>query len=138
MQGTGVIVIDYVTTGDSPLKDVRVRQALNYAVDRQALINRFLAGATRPAGSGLRANVPGSDASIAPYAYDPAKAHTLLAEAGHGEGLVLKAVTFFVNCLTDNALAPVGIFHDRYDPVRTELETTLAQFQDNVQVFEFL
>ena len=89
--GTGIIVIDFVTNGDSPLKDLKVRQALNYAVDRQRLIDRFLAGATRPAGSGLRANVPGYDASIAPYPYDPAKARALLAEAGHGDGLVLKA-----------------------------------------------
>ncbi len=59
-------------------------------------------------------------------------------DAYYPEALVLKAVTFFVNCQTDNALATVGIFHDRYDPVRTELETTLAQFQDNVQFFEFL
>ncbi len=89
--GTGVIVIDFVTTGGSPLRDARVRQALNYAIDRQALVERFLAGATRPAGSGLRANVPGYDASIAPYTYDPAKARALLAEAGHGDGLVLRA-----------------------------------------------
>jgi tetratricopeptide (TPR) repeat protein len=54
------------------------------------------------------------------------------------EALVLKAVTFFVNCQTDNALATVGLFHERFDPVRDELETTLAQFQDNVQFFEFL
>ncbi len=54
------------------------------------------------------------------------------------EALVLKAVTFFVNCQTDNALATVGLFHERFDPVRDELEAALAQFQDNVQFFEFL
>jgi tetratricopeptide (TPR) repeat protein len=54
------------------------------------------------------------------------------------EAVVLKAVTFFVNCQTDNALATVGLFHERFDPVRDELESTLAQFQDNVQFFEFL
>jgi hypothetical protein len=59
-------------------------------------------------------------------------------DAYYPEAVVLKAVTFFVNCQTDNALATVGIFHDRYDPVRDELEQTLAQFQDNVQFFEFL
>jgi peptide/nickel transport system substrate-binding protein len=89
--GTGVIVIDFVTNRESPLRDVRVRRALNYAIDRQSLIDRFLAGSTRPAGSGLRANVPGYDASIAPYPYDPARARALLAEAGFGAGITLKA-----------------------------------------------
>ncbi|MBC7174633.1 MAG: hypothetical protein H5U40_19465 [Polyangiaceae bacterium] len=59
-------------------------------------------------------------------------------DAYYPEAVVLKAVTFFVNCQTDNALATVGLFHDRYDPVRDELEQTLARFQDNVQFFEFL
>lgn len=59
-------------------------------------------------------------------------------DAYYPEALVLKAVTFFVNCQTDNALATVGIFHDRYDPVRNELERELAKYQDNVQFFEFL
>ncbi|MFO0693536.1 MAG: hypothetical protein U0230_08275 [Polyangiales bacterium] len=54
------------------------------------------------------------------------------------EGIVLKAVTFFVNCQIDNAEAMIQLYHQRYDPVRTELETTLARFEDNTQFFEFL
>ncbi len=54
------------------------------------------------------------------------------------EAIVLKAVTFFVNCQFDNAMAMVGLFHERYDPVRTELESILGQFEDNTQFFEFL
>lgn len=54
------------------------------------------------------------------------------------EAIVLKAVTFFVNCQFDNALAMIGKFHEMYDPVRQELETKLAQFEDNTQFFEFL
>jgi hypothetical protein len=51
---------------------------------------------------------------------------------------VLKSVTFFVNCQLENAEAMIGQFHERYDPVRTELETILGQFQDNTQFFGFL
>ncbi|MBK8168912.1 MAG: tetratricopeptide repeat protein [Sandaracinaceae bacterium] len=54
------------------------------------------------------------------------------------EALVLKAVVFFSNCQLDNADAMVQIFHDRFDPVRSELDTTLAQFQDNQAFYEFL
>lgn len=54
------------------------------------------------------------------------------------EAMVLKAVTFFVNCQFDNARAQIGKFHDAYDPVRQELEAKLAEFEDNTQFFEFL
>jgi len=60
------------------------------------------------------------------------------ADSYYPEALVLKAVTFFVNCQLENAEAMIGQFHERYDPVRTELETILGQFQDNTQFFGFL
>ena len=59
-------------------------------------------------------------------------------DAYYPEAVVLKAVTFFVNCQFDNALSMIGQFHEMFDPVRQELETTLAQFEDNTQFFEFL
>ncbi|MGD8608833.1 MAG: hypothetical protein PVH21_16160 [Myxococcales bacterium] len=54
------------------------------------------------------------------------------------EALVLKAVTFFVNCQVDNADATVAQFHDRYDPVKQELDAVLRKHQDNASFFEFL
>lgn len=54
------------------------------------------------------------------------------------EALLLKAVTFFVNCQAANADAVVSQFHERYDPVKRELDTILAQNKDNEQFFEFL
>jgi hypothetical protein len=54
------------------------------------------------------------------------------------EALVLKAVTFFVNCQVDNAEATVAHFHDRYDPVKRELDAVLKKHQDNADFFEFL
>ena len=59
-------------------------------------------------------------------------------DAYYPEALVIKAVTFFVNCQIDNASATVAHFHERYDPVRDELEAVLAQHQDNTSFFEFL
>ena len=68
--------------------------------------------------------------------------HTLFSPyfdtAYYPEALVLKAVVFFSNCQVDNADAMVEQFHERYDPVKNELEQTLSQFQDNNQFFEFL
>jgi len=68
--------------------------------------------------------------------------HTLYSpyfeQAFYPEALVLKAVTFFVNCQVDNAEATVAKFHDTYDPVKQELDSVLAKHQDNADFFEFL
>jgi TolA-binding protein len=54
------------------------------------------------------------------------------------EALVLKAVVFFYNCQMENAAAMVAKFHERYDPVKEQLESKLAQFKDNQSFYEFL
>ncbi len=59
-------------------------------------------------------------------------------DAYYPEAVVLKAVTFFVNCQIENAEAMIGTYHERFDPVRQELETILAGFEDSTQFFEFL
>ncbi|MDH3655787.1 MAG: hypothetical protein OEN21_16095 [Myxococcales bacterium] len=68
--------------------------------------------------------------------------HTLYSpyfeQAFYPEALVLKAVTFFVNCQVDNAEATVAKFHDLYDPVKQELDSVLAKHQDNADFFDFL
>lgn len=68
-----------------PFTDKRVRQAMNYAVDKKKLLqlnnNRGV-----PAKSFLPPNMPGHDGSIAGYPFDPERARVLLAEAGYGQG----------------------------------------------------
>lgn len=68
--------------------------------------------------------------------------HTLYSpyfeDSFYPEALVLKAVTFFVNCQVDNAEATVAQFHDRYDPVKQELDAVLQKNQDNADFFQFL
>ena len=59
-------------------------------------------------------------------------------DAYYPEAIVLKAVTFFVNCQVENAEAMVGKFHELYDPVRQELNEILGRFEDNTAFFEFL
>lgn len=77
------------------LADVRVRQALNYAIDRKAVTAVVGAGFGRPID---QMAVPGDD-SYDPkldnaYPYDPAKAKQLLAAAGYGNGLTLPALVW--------------------------------------------
>jgi peptide/nickel transport system substrate-binding protein len=68
---------------DSPLKDVRVRQALNYCVDRDGIV-ALLNGMAEPAVGWLKANDAAFGKPANRYRFDPAKAKALLAEAGFG------------------------------------------------------
>ena len=68
-----------------PFNDVRVRQALNYAVDKDAVIKAVLRGQGKPADSPLAPRVWGYT-PVKTYPYDPAKAKALLAEAGYPNG----------------------------------------------------
>lgn len=66
-----------------PTKDVRVRQALNYAVDKDALAEGLFEGYAKIAqGQLLSPSFFGFNKAVGPYPYDPAKARALLKEAG--------------------------------------------------------
>jgi len=74
----------------SPLHDKRVRQALNYAIDKQAIIDGLFQGEARAlSGQILRKEQIGFDPEIKDYPYDPAKAKALLKEAGFPNGLTI-------------------------------------------------
>jgi peptide/nickel transport system substrate-binding protein len=79
---------------DQPWADVRVRQALNYAVDREAIAQSIFHGEAVPAGAPNP--VPGW-VDIEPYPYDPDKATDLLAEAGYPDGFPLTLKTLQAN-----------------------------------------
>jgi peptide/nickel transport system substrate-binding protein len=74
----------------SPVDDVRVRRALNYAVDRQALADILLRGLAKPAGQPASRVTTGYAPDVEPYPYDPAKARSLLAEAGYPDGFAVE------------------------------------------------
>jgi peptide/nickel transport system substrate-binding protein len=65
-----------------PLADRRVRQAINHAVDVQAIIDSVLLGNGKRINSSMPPNVWGYDTSIPFYDYNPKKAKELLAAAG--------------------------------------------------------
>jgi peptide/nickel transport system substrate-binding protein len=70
-----------------PLSDVRVRQALNYATDVDAIVKNVLEGNGRRLAGPLTPQMFGYDASVKGYGPDPARARKLLAEAGYPDGL---------------------------------------------------
>jgi ABC-type transport system substrate-binding protein len=74
---------------NTPFKDVRVRQALNYAVDRASLVT-LLNGTAEPAFGFWKRDDPRFGHPKNTYTYDPAKAKALLAEAGYKDGQPVK------------------------------------------------
>ncbi|WP_437357698.1 ABC transporter substrate-binding protein [Inquilinus limosus] len=65
-----------------PLDDKRVRQAINMAVDKDAIIRAVYLGGAVPAKNPLPPVIWSYNDAITPYPYDPAAAKTLIAEAG--------------------------------------------------------
>jgi peptide/nickel transport system substrate-binding protein len=69
-----------------PLDDLRVRQAIAHAIDRQAIIDGAMFGYGTPIGSHFAPHHPAYEDLTGLSAYDPDKARALLAEAGLAEG----------------------------------------------------
>jgi peptide/nickel transport system substrate-binding protein len=84
-----VISFAFVVGQGKPVDDVRVRRALNYAVDKDSIAKVILQGTARPATQGAVRGLLGYDPTLAPYPYDVAKAKALLKEAGFEKGFSL-------------------------------------------------
>jgi peptide/nickel transport system substrate-binding protein len=78
------------TLKDGPLQNKLVRQAINYAVDVDAIQQALLGGMGTRIALTLPTNAFGYDPAWAPYPYDPEKAKALLTEAGYPDGFTIK------------------------------------------------
>ncbi len=79
----------------APFDDPRVRQAFNYALDKERLINTFAGGNALVADGPLPPGMPGYGGLEGPsYPYDPDKARQLLAEAGFADPGDMGTLTF--------------------------------------------
>jgi len=69
-----------------PFTDKRVRQALNYAVDKDAIVRDVLKGTGAPSKGPVLPGTWGDEARLKAFPYDPERAKKLLAEAGYPGG----------------------------------------------------
>lgn len=74
-----------INTTRPPFDDRRVRQALNLAIDKQAIVEHITRGGQVPARHMAPPGLPGYESPLGP-AYDPERARALLAEAGYPDG----------------------------------------------------
>ncbi|HEV7369791.1 ABC transporter substrate-binding protein [Arenibaculum sp.] len=73
-------------TQKEPFTDKRVRQALNMAIDKQAIIDTVYQGAGVKAHNPLPPTIWSYNEEVEPYPYDPEKARQMLADAGYPDG----------------------------------------------------
>ena len=83
----GVMPYMGINTYEPPFDDVRVRQAVNYAIDKELISKALFDGKAIICAGPISPRTFGHDPNLKPYPYDPAKAQSLLKEAGHPDGL---------------------------------------------------
>jgi len=87
--------VDFIQLDEhyAPFKKVAVRQALNYAINRNAIVKLAYQGHAVPGASFMPYRMEYYNTAIKPYPYNPAKAKQLLAQAGYPHGFTTFLIT---------------------------------------------
>ena len=100
------------TGPDSPFKELKVRQAIAHAIDRQGIVTALVQGGARVLHAFCFPQDFGCPKDVVQYDYDPAKARQLLSEAGYPNGFEATFSAWrdrpYVEAIMSN-LADVGI-----------------------------
>ncbi len=95
---------NFVDGREPALSDVRVREALNIAVDRESIIATLLDGATVAATQPAPPTVYGFNPDLPPIPYDPDRAIQLMSEAGYSDGFKFEVVATAGSSANDSAV----------------------------------
>jgi peptide/nickel transport system substrate-binding protein len=116
-----------IATDTAPFDDVRVRKALNMALDVDTIAQVFVSEeAYRLASLHPDERSMGFNSDLAPYAYEPDRARALLEEAGHGDGI---DIVFEVTTAVPQAMAEAMVAQWAEVGIRAELQVSeLAEF----------
>ncbi|MDP5292597.1 ABC transporter substrate-binding protein [Oceanimonas sp. CHS3-5] len=89
--GTRIITFQLNQDRFEPFRDVRVRQAVNYAINQEGIVKRIMRGFGTTAGQQAPAGYVGHNPDLVPR-YDLDKAKALMAEAGYADGFKLSMI----------------------------------------------
>ena len=122
-----------MNVNQEPFKDVRVRQALNYSVDKDLIVKKVYNGMAQPLGGPLSPLNNFADPSLKPYPYDKNKALALLKEAGWVPG---------PNSILTKGGKTFTFVMDTIQTIRPLAETVSAMLRDvgidsSVRVWEY-
>ena len=102
----------------SPISNINVRKAMNYAIDRETIAKTILSDVSSPVSQMATPEVFGYNPKLDPYPFDPLRAKKLLADAGFESGIKLRAIvrsdpsvpeSTLVNQVVAQNLSDVGI-----------------------------
>ena len=117
----------------SPFRDVRVRQAMNFAVNRDAICRNLLGGMVSPVSQPALDIALGFNPDLEPYPYDPAHARELLVHAGYPDGFSF-VYEFAPNTLPNDSaiIQQIAADLDNVNVHMTILPLTFPQYARNV------
>ncbi|WP_084099539.1 ABC transporter substrate-binding protein [Demequina sp. NBRC 110051] len=128
---TGLFLIDRDGETVPALGDVRVRQAINYAIDRETVTTALLGEYGIPTFQTAIEGADGySEANADLYAYDPDKARELLAEAGYADGFELPVMTAVFAGFEQMGEAIKGQLAEVGITVTTDVKTDIAAYSE--------
>jgi oligopeptide transport system substrate-binding protein len=113
-------------TQRKPFDDRRVRQAFNYAVDKEAIVREITRMGSLPATGALPPGMLGADPKLQRYAYDPAKAKRLLADAGYPDGAGFPVVQLWSAAKSETAKAELAAYQRDLAEVGVPVEIHFA------------
>jgi len=93
-QGINIGYMAFNQARFEPFRDRRVRQAISYAVNTQAIVENIFRGIAVQASQPIPEQVLGYNEELDPYPHDPEQAQSLLEEAGYGDGFEFELATF--------------------------------------------
>jgi len=96
-----------MNTNEKPLDDVRVRKAINHAIDVDKIMKELLLGAATRSTQPLQPGLLGYNPDIKPYTYDPERSKALLREAGYPNGVELPMEIYEGRYLKDREVTQV-------------------------------
>lgn len=105
-----------------PFDDVRVRQAFNYAVNREQIVREITRMGSIPASEVLPPGMPGHDPDLIKYYYDPDKAKRLLAEAGYPDGTGLPVVQLWSVSKAEGTKAELTAYQEYLAKIGVKVE----------------
>jgi peptide/nickel transport system substrate-binding protein/oligopeptide transport system substrate-binding protein len=109
-----------------PFDDRRVRQAFNYAVNKEAIVREITQMGSLPATGALPPGMPGHDPDLQGYAYDPAKAKRFLAEAGYPDGVGFPVVQLWSNHMAESTRAELAAYQRSLAELGVQVEIRFA------------